>query len=108
MSKAIPIQEPKGKLGGVAARDGGGGDHFHCGLEAVRRKLGLPVGSLTQTGTIGLGKRTEKRVPPIQQFVPLASLDDLVFGGWNTRDLASPLSLKTRAAEQETNFPPPP
>src|SRR3712207_9237089 len=42
-----------------------------------------PVGSLTQLGTIRLGKRTEDRVPKIKEFVPLDGLDDLVFGGWD-------------------------
>ncbi|OQX54228.1 MAG: inositol-3-phosphate synthase [Candidatus Aminicenantes bacterium 4484_214] len=50
---------------------------------AVRRGLGQPIGSLTQMGTIRLGKRTEKRVPKIKEFVELADLNDLVFGGWD-------------------------
>ena len=54
-----------------------------AGVEAVRKKISLPVGSLTQMGTIRLGKRTEKRVPMIKDFVPLADLDDIVFGGWD-------------------------
>ena len=86
MSKGIPIQEPKGKLGVLLPGMGAVATTFIAGVEAVRRKLGLPIGSLTQMGTIRLGKRTEKRVPTIQQFVSLASLDDLVFGGWDIRD----------------------
>ena len=58
---------------------------FIAGVEAVRRGLGHPIGSLTQMGTIRLGKRSDKRVPAIREFVPLASLDDLVFGGWDIR-----------------------
>src|SRR5918912_4510097 len=54
-----------------------------AGVEAVKRGLAKPVGSLTQMGTIRLGKRTEKRTPLIREFLPLASLDDLVFGGWD-------------------------
>jgi myo-inositol-1-phosphate synthase len=50
---------------------------------AVRRGLATPIGSLTQLGTIRLGKRTEGRSPPIREFVPLAGLDDMVFGGWD-------------------------
>jgi len=49
----------------------------------VRRRLSRPVGSLTQMGTIRLGKRTEKRMPKIKDFVPLADLEDLVFAGWD-------------------------
>src|SRR5438094_9759682 len=56
---------------------------FVAGVEAVRRGLAQPVGSLTQMGTIRLGKRTEGRSPQIRDFVPLAGLDDLVFTGWD-------------------------
>jgi myo-inositol-1-phosphate synthase len=50
---------------------------------AVLKGLGKPIGSLTQMGTIRLGKRTDKRVPLIREFVPLSKLDDLIFGGWD-------------------------
>ena len=56
---------------------------FIAGVHAVRRGLAKPIGSLTQMGTIRLGKRTEGRSPLIRDFVPLASLDDLVFGAWD-------------------------
>jgi myo-inositol-1-phosphate synthase len=56
---------------------------FIAGVEAVKRGIAQPIGSLTQMGTIRLGKRTEKRTPFIKDFVPLANLDDLVFGGWD-------------------------
>src|SRR5262245_14860922 len=54
-----------------------------AGVLAVRRGLAKPIGSLTQMGTVRLGKRTEGRSPAIKDFVPLASLDDIVFGGWD-------------------------
>ncbi len=54
-----------------------------AGVEAVKRGLGAPVGSLTQLSTIRLGKRTDGRSPLIKDFVPLAGLNDLVFGGWD-------------------------
>src|SRR5262245_64715737 len=54
-----------------------------AGVMAIRRGLARPIGSLTQMGTIRLGKRTEGRTPKINEFVPLASLDDIVFGGWD-------------------------
>src|SRR5579872_492236 len=54
-----------------------------AGVEAVKRGLGAPVGSLTQLSTIRLGKRTDGRTPLIKDFVPLAGLNDLVFGGWD-------------------------
>jgi myo-inositol-1-phosphate synthase len=54
-----------------------------AGVIAVRRGLAAPIGSLTQMGTVRLGKRTEGRSPLIKDFVPLASLNDVVFGGWD-------------------------
>src|SRR5215467_11461628 len=54
-----------------------------AGVIAIRRGLAKPIGSLTQMGTIRLGKRTDGRSPLIKDFVPLASLDDIVFGGWD-------------------------
>jgi myo-inositol-1-phosphate synthase len=56
---------------------------FVAGVELVRAGLGEPIGSLTQLGTIRLGKRTDDRTPRIKDFVPLADLNDLVFGGWD-------------------------
>ena len=56
---------------------------FMAGVDLVRRKKSLPVGSLTQLGTIRLGKRTEARAPAIKEFVPLAKLENIVFGGWD-------------------------
>jgi myo-inositol-1-phosphate synthase len=57
-----------------------------AGVFAVRKNLGKPIGSLTQMGTIRLGKRTEKRVPKIKDFVPLSELGDIEFGGWDIFD----------------------
>ena len=54
-----------------------------AGVLAVRRGLAKPIGSMTQMGTVRLGKRTEGRSPQIKEFVPLAGLDDIVFGGWD-------------------------
>jgi myo-inositol-1-phosphate synthase len=56
---------------------------FVAGVEAVRKGLAKPIGSLTQMGTIRLGKRTDSRSPKIKEFVPLAPLNDLVFTGWD-------------------------
>jgi len=81
----VPIAEPKGKLGVLLPGMGAVATTFIAGVEAVRRGLAAPIGSLTQMGTIRLGKRSDKRVPAIREFVPLASLDDLVFGGWDIR-----------------------
>lgn len=80
---AVKIEAPKGKLGILTPGMGAVTTTFIAGVEAVRRGLSQPFGSLTQMGTIRLGKRTEKRTPLIKDFVPLANLDDIVFGGWD-------------------------
>ena len=54
-----------------------------AGVEAVRRGIAKPIGSLSQMGTIRLGKRTEAKVPLIREFLDLAPLEDLVFTGWD-------------------------
>jgi myo-inositol-1-phosphate synthase len=78
------IEKPKGKLGILLPGIGGAvSTTFIAGVEAVRKGIAEPVGSLTQLGTIRLGKRHEHRVPTIKDFIPLASLDDLVFAGWD-------------------------
>lgn len=81
--KEIPIAKPKGKLGVMTVGMGAVATTMIAGVEAVRRKLALPIGSLTQMATVRLGKRTEKRMPKIKDFVPLAELGDLVFAGWD-------------------------
>ena len=73
----------EGKLGILLVGLGAVSTTFVAGVEAIRRGLAQPVGSLTQMGTIRLGKRTEGRTPKIKDFVPLASLDDIVFGAWD-------------------------
>jgi myo-inositol-1-phosphate synthase len=81
--KGREIPPAPGKLGVLLPGMGAVATTFVAGVEAVRRGLSLPIGSLTQMGTVRLGKRTENRSPRIGEFVPLASLDDLVFGGWD-------------------------
>lgn len=81
--KGVKITEPQGKLGVLIPGMGAVATTFMAGVEAVRRGLASPIGSLTQMGTIRLGKRTEKRTPLIKDFVPLANLEDLVFAGWD-------------------------
>ncbi|HXZ29417.1 MAG TPA: inositol-3-phosphate synthase, partial [Terriglobales bacterium] len=77
------LAAPTGKLGVMIPGMGAVATTFVAGVEAVRRGLARPIGSLTQMGTIRLGKRTEGRSPKIQDFVPLAGLKDLVFTGWD-------------------------
>jgi myo-inositol-1-phosphate synthase len=79
----VQIAPASGKLGVLIPGLGAVSTTFIAGVEAVRRGMAEPIGSLTQLATIRLGKRTEGRTPKIKDFVPLASLDDLVFGGWD-------------------------
>src|SRR5262249_21419137 len=83
MEKPAKIASPKGKLGVLLPGMGAVSTTFMAGVELVRNKHAQPVGSLTQLGTIRLGKRTDNRSPLIHDFVPLAGLKDLVFGGWD-------------------------
>jgi myo-inositol-1-phosphate synthase len=82
-NKGIQVEDPKGKLGVLLVGLGAVSTTFVAGVEAIKRGLAEPIGSLTQMGTIRLGKRTENRVPLIRDFVKLAKLDDLVFGAWD-------------------------
>jgi myo-inositol-1-phosphate synthase len=83
MNKGVDIKPAEGKLGVLLPGMGAVATTFVAGAMAIRKGLGKPIGSLTQMGTIRLGKRTEKRVPMIKDFVPLTGLDDLVFAGWD-------------------------
>ena len=80
IQKDATIAEPKGKLGVLLVGLGAVSTTFIAGVEAIKKGIAEPVGSLTQMGTIRLGKRTENRVPLIKDFVPLAKLEDMVFG----------------------------
>ena len=77
------IPPAEGKLGVLLVGLGAVSTTFIAGVEAIKRGIAEPVGSVTQMGAIRLGKRTENRVPLIKDFVPLARLEDLVFGAWD-------------------------
>src|SRR6202451_4384947 len=79
MDKPRKIEPAKGKLGVLTPGMGAVSTTFMAGVELVRKGKSQPVGSLTQLGTIRLGKRTDGRSPLINQFVPLGGLNDLVF-----------------------------
>ncbi len=83
MRRPVSIAPSKGKLGILTPGMGAVSTTVMAGTELVRRGEAVPVGSLTQMGAIRLGKRTESRSPKIKEFVPIAKLDDLVFGGWD-------------------------
>src|ERR1700678_2205811 len=73
----------KGKLGIMIPGMGAVATTFVAGVEAVRKGISAPIGSLTQMVPVRLDKRAEGRSPKIKDFVPLAGLDDLVFPGWD-------------------------
>src|SRR5499425_1301072 len=77
------VEPAKGKLGVMIPGMGAVATTFVAGIEAIRKGLAKPIGSLTQMGTIRLGKRTDGRSPKVKEFVPLAGLDDMVFTGWD-------------------------
>ncbi|HLM01810.1 MAG TPA: inositol-3-phosphate synthase [Pyrinomonadaceae bacterium] len=82
-NKGAEIAPANGKLGILLVGLGAVSTTFVAGVEAIRKGKAKPIGSLTQMGTIRLGKRTENRAPQIKDFVPLAHLDDIVFGAWD-------------------------
>jgi len=83
VKKGAQIAPAKGKLGVLLVGLGAVSTTFIAGVEAIKEGLAEPIGSLTQMGTIRLGKRTDNRVPKIKDFLPLADLKDLVFGAWD-------------------------
>jgi myo-inositol-1-phosphate synthase len=82
-SKGREIAPAQGKLGVLLPGMGAVATTFIAGVQAIRTGLSKPIGSLTQMGTVRLGKRTEDRNPRIADFVPIASLSDIEFGGWD-------------------------
>ena len=98
----VEIAPAKGKLGVLLVGLGAVSTTFIAGVEAIKRGIAEPVGSLTQMGAIRLGKRTEDRNPLIKEFVPLASLEDIVFGAWDIfPDSAYEAALTAGVLEKE-------
>jgi len=83
VTKGPSIAPAQGKLGVLLVGLGAVSTTTIAGIMAIRKGISKPIGSLTQMGTVRLGKRTESRSPAIKEFLPLAGLDDLVFGGWD-------------------------
>lgn len=83
MKRPPQIEKASGKLGVLIPGLGAVATTFIAGVLLARKGLGQPIGALSQMGTVRLGKRTENRIPKINDFVPLAQMDDLVFGGWD-------------------------
>jgi len=83
VARGTEIAPAKGKLGVLLVGLGAVSTTFIAGIEAIKAGIAEPIGSLTQMGTIRLGKRTDNRVPMIKDFVQLTGLKDLVFGAWD-------------------------
>lgn len=102
IEKGIEIAPANGKLGILLVGLGAVSTTLVAGVEAIKRGLAAPVGSLTQMGTIRLGKRTENRSPKIKDFVPLADLNDIVFGAWDIfADNAFDAAMKAGVLEKD-------
>ena len=101
------IEPAVGRLGVLTVGLGAVASTFIAGVELIRHGLAAPVGSLTQMGTIRLGKRTEHRMPLIRDFVPLAELDQLVFGAWDPiSDTAYDAALKCGVLDRSAHIEP--
>jgi myo-inositol-1-phosphate synthase len=83
VKKPVDIAPAQGKLGILLVGLGAVSTTFIAGVIAVRKGIAKPIGSMTQMGTIRLGKRTDGLSPLVKDFVPLADLNDIVFGGWD-------------------------
>src|SRR3954464_5876572 len=100
--KDTKVAPAEGKLAVLMPGLGAVATTFIAGVEAARRGLGKPLGSLTQMAHIRLGKRSEKRWQKIKDFVPLSRLEDLVFGGWDPiPDDAYPAAAKAKVLSPE-------
>jgi myo-inositol-1-phosphate synthase len=102
VAKQAEISPAEGKLGVLLVGLGAVSTTFIAGVEAIKKGFAQPIGSLTQMGTVRLGKRTDNRVPLIKDFVPLAQLKDLVFGAWDIfPDSAYDAALNAGVLEKE-------
>src|SRR5256712_2977609 len=104
---AREIAPARGKLGVMLVGLGAVSTTFIAGVENVRRGRAVPLGSLSKRATIRLGKRTEKRGRKIKEFIPLADLNDLVFGAWDPiPDDAYPAAVKAGVLDQHEHLEP--
>lgn len=106
MKRPPQIEKPQGKLGVLLPGLGAVSTTFIAGCLLARRGFKKPIGSITQMGTIRLGKRTENRTPAINGFVPLAQLDDLVFGAWDLfEEIRTRARFTPRCSSKKTSIP---
>ncbi|MBP7868145.1 MAG: inositol-3-phosphate synthase [Acidobacteria bacterium] len=106
IEKGVKIAPPQGKVGVLLPGLGAVATTFVAGVLSVRRGLSIPIGSMTQMGHIRIGKRTENRSPKVKDFVPLAGLDQLVFGGWDIfEDTAFESAMKAQVLRKDDLMP---
>jgi myo-inositol-1-phosphate synthase len=105
LNNKTDIKPAEGKLGVLLVGLGAVSTTFVAGVEAVKKGFAKPIGSLTQMGTIRLGKRTDNRVPLIKDFVPLADLKDMVFGAWDIFRVCLRRGFECRGAREGTFEP---
>ncbi len=102
IEKGTEVAPATGKLGVLLVGLGAVSTTFVAGVEAIKRGFAAPVGSLTQMGTMRLGKRTDNRSPRIKDLVPLADLNDIVFGAWDIfPDNAFDAAMKAGVLEKD-------
>jgi myo-inositol-1-phosphate synthase len=108
VSMEMPAIEPAdGRLGVLLVGLGAVASTFIAGVEQIRQGMGQPVGSITQMATIRLGKRSERQTPLIRDFIPLAGLDQLVFGAWDPiPDNAYEAAIKSGVLSQHDDIEP--
>ncbi len=98
----MEITKPTGKLGVLIPGMGAVASTFIAGVEAIKQNLAKPIGSMTQMGTIRLGKRTEDRVPLVKEFIPIEDLENLVFAGWDiNRENLYEIGIRTGVLEKQ-------
>lgn len=96
------IKKPDGKLGVLTPGMGAVSTTFMAGVIAANKGLGKPIGSISQMGKIRLGKRTDNNNPDVKDFIPLASMEDIVFGGWDIyKDNVYEAALNAGVLEKE-------
>ncbi len=104
MKQPKEIRPAEGKLGILLPGMGAVGTTFIAGCLLARKGLAAPVGSLTQMGTIRVGKRTDLKMPKVNEFLPLAGLNDLVFGGWDLFEDSAYTAAKTAAVLSDAHI----
>ena len=107
LKKGVDVKPASGKLGILCPGMGAVATTFMAGVIAIRKGIGKPIGSLTQLGHIRLGKRTDGNSPAIKDYVSLAKLDDIVFGGWDIfPENAYEAALKAGVLEKHEHLEP--